>query len=407
VADSSGDNLGSRLSTHPHPKGFDYLRILLATAVVFIHSKTFTLGPSDGDTLAAIAKAGVSSNAFNIASPPIYQPLIWVVLPSFFALSGFLVSGSLHRSRTTVGFLMLRGLRIFPALGVESLFAMLVLGPLVTVLPLAEYFRDPLFWEYPLNIIGDIHYFLPGVFTTNPVPRTVNQQLWTIPAEMHCYIFLAALLVLQIARYRLTVPIITLAVLGYYSALMIFGIYSPAAWSEGPGRVQTETLVISFMAGVCFFELRGKVPLRLDLFALSVVLSYGLLWGGMMQYFATIPIAYATIYAGTRNVFFPFVGNIADYSYGVYLYGLPIQQLVVYMFPANKNWMLSFCITMAITLLFAALSWHFVESKIMRRKKVLVDRAEAIVRPFSIRLPWAPENTTTQERATQRSKASA
>jgi hypothetical protein len=42
----------------------------------------------------------------------------------------FLVSGSLERSRTLFGFLGLRVIRLAPALTVESVIAMVVLGPI-------------------------------------------------------------------------------------------------------------------------------------------------------------------------------------------------------------------------------------------------------------------------------------
>ena len=67
----------------------------------------------------------------------------------------------------------------------------LILGTLLTTLPLGEYFAHPMLHSYFLNIIGDIHYFLPGVFDQNPSHR-VNGQLWTIPFELECYIVLAA-----------------------------------------------------------------------------------------------------------------------------------------------------------------------------------------------------------------------
>jgi len=376
-------------STKGYTTGFDYLRIFLATAVIFIHSKTFTLGP-DIQTFDALAHSALRVGMFAVAHPPFYQPVLWAVLPSFFALSGFLVSGSLHRSRTTIGFLLLRALRIFPALCVESLLAMLVLGPLVTNLPLGAYFSDPLFLEYPLNIIGDIHYFLPGVFLSNPTPGVVNMQLWTIPAEMQCYAFLAAVGILQLAHLRLTVPLITVATFVCLLAMMALHIHAPADWAAGPGRVQIETLVLSFMVGVCIFELKDKVPLRADLFAVSVVLSYVLLWGGTLQYLATIPIAYCTIFAGLSNFPKTFVNRTGDYSYGVYLYGLPLQQLIVYLVPENKNWLLSFVMAYALSLVFAAFSWHFVESKVLAKKKVVVDAAESFLKPISFRLPWGP-----------------
>src|SRR5262249_9222472 len=147
----------------------------------------------------------------------------------------------------------------------------------------------------------DIHYYLPGVFLHNPTPGVVNAQLWTIPAEMHCYAFLAAVLLFQLAHRRLTVPFITAATLICLLAMMALGIYAPADWAAGQGRVQIETLLLAFMVGVCCFELKDNIPLRVDLFALSAVLSYVLLWGGTLQYLAMIPITYCTVFLGLSN----------------------------------------------------------------------------------------------------------
>ena len=43
------------------------------------------------------------------------------------------------------------------------------------------------------NLIGDIHYVLPGVFNANPYPQVVGSQLWTIPFELMCYLTLTVI----------------------------------------------------------------------------------------------------------------------------------------------------------------------------------------------------------------------
>jgi peptidoglycan/LPS O-acetylase OafA/YrhL len=73
--------------------------------------------------------------------------LLSSLLPIFFALSGFIVAGSLERTPKLSQFLTLRVIRLAPALGVEILLCALILGPLVKALqrrvaqPAAKAFR--------------------------------------------------------------------------------------------------------------------------------------------------------------------------------------------------------------------------------------------------------------------------
>src|SRR5215469_12102212 len=57
-----------------------------------------------------------------------------------------------------------------PALTVEVFLSAIILGPLLTTVSHGNYFTSGEFYSYFLNIVGEIHYSLPGVFVTNPVP---------------------------------------------------------------------------------------------------------------------------------------------------------------------------------------------------------------------------------------------
>jgi hypothetical protein len=93
-------------------------------------------------------------------------------------------------------FLTLRAVRIFPALFCEVTISALILGPMLTTFSLQKYFSDLKFYTYFLNVIGRIHYYLPGLFLDNPFPQNVNNQLWTIPFELECYIAITILALL-------------------------------------------------------------------------------------------------------------------------------------------------------------------------------------------------------------------
>ena len=112
------------------------------------------------------------------------------------------------RSRSLITFVGLRVLRIVPALTVDTLFCAFVLGVLLTDLPLKEYLRSHEFFKYFLNILGNIHYNLPGVFAHNP-NHAVNSQLWTIPYELKCYAVLTAMALIGLHRRPLLLLIAT------------------------------------------------------------------------------------------------------------------------------------------------------------------------------------------------------
>ena len=70
------------------------------------------------------------------------------------------------------------------ALAGDQLLSSLLLGPLVTSVPLSTYFTDVQFHRYFLNAFGWIQYELPGVFKNNPHTDYVNGSLWTVPHEI-------------------------------------------------------------------------------------------------------------------------------------------------------------------------------------------------------------------------------
>lgn len=143
--------------------GFDMLRVGLAFAVILRHC--FPISYGNGATAGYAWAATVG------------------IVPSFFILSGFLVTGS--ALRLTLGkFIASRALRIVPALAVDTIVTVLVIGPALTTLPLSSYFGSPLTHGYLLNMVGEIHYCLPGLFDANPLRGVVNGALWTIQPEL-------------------------------------------------------------------------------------------------------------------------------------------------------------------------------------------------------------------------------
>ncbi len=347
-------SIGQRLvDTSGRPSGFDYMRIVLSIMVVVVHSIGTSYGlEADKAFFQSEARGGVR-----------------LILPMFFALSGFLVAGSLLRTRTIGMFLGLRVIRIYPALVVEVLLAALIVGPLLTTVSLGEYFSSPVFHRYLLNATGHISYALPGVFESNPQPATVNSQLWTVPFELFCYVSLLVLVLMGGRRWKIVYPLAALVLsIGHFAFR-----YSEGTLSLMPsGPVSGTLLVVSFLVGVSIYMYRDQIVFSASLFWLSLAVSVILLAyvpGG--DYLAQCFVGYSCVYIGLTNFRRIRLIDGADYSYGVFLYGFVVQQALMDVVPWARHWYLNTIFSLAVVVMFAAFSWHCVEKPALKLKKVL------------------------------------
>lgn len=353
----SGETIQSRLSSvHGVTSGWDYLRISLAVCVLAIHSGLSSYG---------------TAAATEMWRSPFRAPMV-AVLPMFFALSGFLVSGSVIRSKTILEFILLRALRIVPALLVEILLSALVLGPLFTMRPLAVYFSGHEFWQYLLNVIGWIHYFLPGVFAANPFPGVVNSSLWTIPFELECYLALVVFALFGLIRRR-NVFLFLVVVLNIALAVAFYLQYEDVYGERSPGRL----LVVAFLAGVIIYLWRDRIVLNFKCFFAASAASLALLTWPETEFLAAFPIAYVTVYLGLTSPPKNWFLMTGDYSYGLYLFAFPIQQSYTFLFPAGRYWWANSTFALALGLLYAAFSWHVIEKRVLARKKNIISYVES------------------------------
>jgi peptidoglycan/LPS O-acetylase OafA/YrhL len=340
-----GPTLAGRLAAAKNrPAGFDYLRLLLASAVIVTHAFMLTL---------------VDVNPA--------RPLVAMVLPMFFALSGFLVCGSLVRCKTLFDFLALRVLRLLPALVVETTLSAVVIGTIFTVLPLRAYFTDPMFRGYFTSIIGIVKYKLPGVFLTNPWPELVNGQLWTLKFELYSYILLAMAVLLGLVRPRIRFGIFVAISMPLFFVLggLVF-VKSPTVAVHGP------VLVASFVAGVAAFLYRERIVWSGRLFAVALVASFACLSAPLGDYLVPVPVTYVTIYLGLLDPHRISLVRKGDYSYGLFLYGYPIQQATIAaMGEPGRHWGINLAVAYPIAFAVAGFSWWCVERPFLKLKPLV------------------------------------
>jgi peptidoglycan/LPS O-acetylase OafA/YrhL len=283
----------------------------------------------------------------------------------FFTISGYLISESWVRDPNLARFFARRALRIFPALIVCTVLSIIVLGPLLTSLPLADYFANPYTRGYLQNIWLYIVYYLPGVFETNRVPNAVNGSLWSLPVGFVMYIVLAVLGLLRANRWVVL-------------AVTIVWALTATLWSQRSTEMfvvynfdvrQVFLCGIYFMVGAVFqrFGLQRWFSLSNTLAAATILLCLERSVP-LLQHAAWVLLPFVVLSFGLAHS--PLLERLTrrgDYSYGMYIYAFPIQQAVAYLQPdigIEAYLLVSFFSTVSV----AALSWQFLEQRALAFK---------------------------------------
>lgn len=333
--------LGTGHSSLHRDNNFDSLRVLAAAMVMLSHS--WALVKRADEPIAEITFGSLAGGPLGV----------WM----FFAISGYLVCQSYSVRRNLLAFVEARVLRIYPAFAACILFSLAV-GVITTTLPLGEFMRHPQTWSYLTNnLIFELRYSLPGVFVNNPYPNAVNGSIWTLPAETMLYVLVALLGVTTALARKMWVTLMLIALLLLLS-------FQPAVVTYAPYMDTTmyAPVVRCFLLGMLAFVLKEHIPLHGGIVVLLPVL---VVLTGQHQPPGTllmcVTIAYTTFWLAFHPRWkLPISDRIGDTSYGLYVYAFPIQQLIVWGFPAIGPWAM-FVSSFACSFAVAWCSWHVIE----------------------------------------------
>ncbi|UFX47362.1 acyltransferase [Bradyrhizobium sp. 41S5] len=350
--------------------GFDFLRVALAISVVAGHTSYVATGRGDAD--------------------PTW--ILWfpqfAILVMFFALSGFLIAASGLRL-SLKEFLINRGMRIIPALAVEIVLSALILGPIFTTLPLWDYFTSAGTWKYFTNVVGLVNYTLPGVFAGNPAPE-VNSSLWTVPFEYGCYAVMAFIMTLGLLRRPALIVLGVVVLIGIGFAVQITG-HGATPSQLPPGVAGTlydkvfstalflgrgAKLPVACLLGIAIYLYRDRIPHDGRILAVCCALCLGAALLGPAAWI-TQPVlnaviapalVYITVFLGVSKLPRLPLFSRGDYSYGIYLYGFPMQQVVKVWLP-NAPLVVQFAVALVLITAFAAFSWHWIEKPVLKLRR--------------------------------------
>ena len=276
----------------------------------------------------------------------------------FFFISGLVVANSLITKKSATHFVVSRVFRLLPALFFVLIVTVFVFGPILTTLSSGDYFSNLDHLKYIFNnLILKIEYPLPGVFITNTYPLVVNGSLWSLSYEVCCYIgLLGTFLILQgqhrkYWKYIFLVLLadtllpnrIIFAFLGtnpdFYLLPVIFGFGTLCAV-----YADKITIDIKLLAGMCLIWFLFKSTTYAQL-SFMLAASIAVLYVSSNQYVLRLKPRY-------------------DISYGIYLWGFLVQQILFQYFghlPVVLHSLLAIVISMGL----AVITHVFIEKPFM------------------------------------------
>ena len=335
------------LSLRSENNNFTFVRLVLASSVIFSHSYWRISGREGTDGLSSYLGKPISSFAVD----------------GFFFLSGFLIYASSLRRNTAPTFLLARFARLWPALAVSVIITVAV-GAAVTEVPWGAYFRGETARFVVRNLLlqGGA-YRLTGVNCADAACN-VNGSLWTIAWEVRCYLALAVLMMLKLSSAKIIGNFIAPASVAFCVFWSFFP-YTEGGWFYfGDMIARLWTL---FVLGMTAFVFRSQIRLSwlalagLSVFVFAVhgvsgpfagVLEYGLTGYGVLC------VGFLT--ATTRA----FSSTWPDLSYGVYIYAFPVMMVLAEFVMFSNPLSLAF-MTLLATLPVAAASWYFIEKPVL------------------------------------------
>lgn len=331
---------------------FTALRLALAVAVVVSHAFSVGTGSHTDEPLFALTGYTLGEHGVN----------------GFFAVSGFLVAMSWDRRGGALPFAAARLLRVFPGLIVAVLVTALAIGGAMTSLPVGAYLADGRVWGMIWTTVTTFKSAttLPGVFEGNPLRWPIS-TVWTLRYELICY---GALLAYgMLGGFRRPQVLLAAAAAAAISLAML-ALLGPVP----KGQETTLRLPLIFACGSLAYLYRHRLPLRAELLAAALAVTALAAWLAPPLYRPLLFIGSAYLFlfvAMAPGLSHPRLEPPGDISYGVYLYGWPVQQALQALFPTMTG-LAMLAPALAITGLLATLSWLLVEKPALSLKNRLM-----------------------------------
>ena len=336
---------------------YDELRFLLALMVLYVHSYALLYGEKIADPFTKIANFQVGLGSLSVYG--------------FFVLSGFFMIQSLESNNSIKIYFKNRVLRIIPAFWMSLLLSSFVIVPL-----LANVFDVKSALDFTVKS-GFFHAFgyawtINGAFPFNPIVDGINGSMWTLKHEIGLYMLLPLFVYLTHNSRRLLLIMFSiffiLSVANITTKFTLFNIPCCMAWifsiNEYPSFIYFSTY---FFAGVIFYKYRENIIVSKRIWLILLIFFLLAIFFGNLKIISLFTLPYLILVAGA-TIKKRFFSSKGDYSYGMYIYAFPIQQVVVHLYKNELNVWSFFALSSCITLCISIVSWHYFEKRILKLK---------------------------------------
>jgi peptidoglycan/LPS O-acetylase OafA/YrhL len=345
---------------------FDFMRLALALLVVISHTPSLGL-------------FGIEPHINLTDFKFFYDGLVTVggfAVYSFFAISGFLITGSwLNSNNDLLLFAKKRIVRIVPAFWTALCVISLLLLPFSYLLQggnliayYQQYFVQSLGFIFK-NIFFDINVWgINGLFSnTQGGENTINGPIWTIKYELYAYFILA---LLGSLGFFSNVRKLILAFFSFW-AVYIAIVFAPNLRNELSfifNDLWWIPLCAYFFAGSLFFVFKDKISWDFRLFSISVIVVIAGLISNLFPLVGPLFFSFAILFLGLRFPIRSLTKKIGDFSYGIYIYSWPIQKIMT-IAGLNAFGLIPYGIlSIVFSILAGYLSWNLVEKKFLKHK---------------------------------------
>ncbi|CAI1173426.1 acyltransferase family protein [Serratia proteamaculans] len=336
---------------------FDIIRLLAAMMVIYGHS--YAISPQEG-------KSDFVLNIINFD----YSGSLAVKI--FFFLSGLVVSNSLLKNKSISSFIFSRMFRILPGLILVVTISTFLIGPLLSTDSISSYYSNGDTYEYFYkNIVLHPQWLLPGVFDSN-VRTAVNGSLWTLPYEALAYtLTLITFVIIGFENRKLATLIAFIVILDpFIGNKLIF------SWINAE-NTEVSLLAPCFSLGVLFSMWKDQISINKKLVFSLWILYYTLHNSPHAAIFFYPAIFTTLLYISSTQALLKLKLPV-DISYGVYLWGWPVQQIFAQLYPSSGV-LLNQLLSMLVSVLLGTISWFLVEKKFISiGKKTAVSYSEKL-----------------------------